>query len=270
METLFHYTNIEALALILKNKTIRFNSLDNMDDLQENMATDVRNIGQFVFVSCWTDKDKENISLWKQYTSHDTGVRIELPKHPFKKYDSTKYIDIIKKNTSLRVIANEKLITVINYDDMMAKKYTTFIIKEVPLIPVKYTECEDELLPQIVELNGINIDICLDRIGVYKDIGWKYQNEWRYKIYFFPINFLDGIKNNQEKFLEVCNDIICGRAIQPFKYYDLTVDDDAFEQMKIVLSPTITIGNEELLRCCVEKYNPKAQIFNSKFKGLIR
>ena len=28
---LYHYTNIETLALILKNRTIRFNSLDRMD-----------------------------------------------------------------------------------------------------------------------------------------------------------------------------------------------------------------------------------------------
>ncbi|MBE6746525.1 MAG: hypothetical protein E7558_03645 [Ruminococcaceae bacterium] len=34
-EYLYHYTSIETLALILKNRTIRFNSLDKMDDLQE-------------------------------------------------------------------------------------------------------------------------------------------------------------------------------------------------------------------------------------------
>lgn len=49
MDTLFHYTNIESLALILKNKTIRFNSLDNMDDLQENITKDVQNAGQFTY-----------------------------------------------------------------------------------------------------------------------------------------------------------------------------------------------------------------------------
>ena len=44
---LYHYTNIETLALILKNRTIRFNSLDRMDDLQEQQTADVKNIGQF-------------------------------------------------------------------------------------------------------------------------------------------------------------------------------------------------------------------------------
>ena len=32
---IYHYTNLESLALILKNKTIRFNRLDKVDDLEE-------------------------------------------------------------------------------------------------------------------------------------------------------------------------------------------------------------------------------------------
>ena len=32
---IYHYTNLESLAMILKNKTIRFNRLDKVDDLEE-------------------------------------------------------------------------------------------------------------------------------------------------------------------------------------------------------------------------------------------
>lgn len=35
---IYHYTNIEALALILKNQTIRFNRLDKVDDIEEGNA----------------------------------------------------------------------------------------------------------------------------------------------------------------------------------------------------------------------------------------
>lgn len=270
MDTLFHYTNIESLALILKNRTIRFNSLDNMDDLQENMTKDVQNAGQFIYVSCWTDKAKENIALWKQYTAHDSGVRIELPKHPFKKYDSTKYIEVIKRNTNLKVISNDKLVTVIDYDDMINKNYSTFTMTEIDLFSIEYTENQDKLIPRIVEKSKEEIEIFMNRIGKCKDEAWYYQNEWRYKIQFVPINLLEGIRNNQEKFVEVYNKIVNGSAVQPFKYYDFVIDDNAFEQMKITLSPTITAGNEELIKCFVERYNPKAEIFDSKFKGLIR
>ena len=38
---LFHYTTIDTLALILKYKSIRFNSLKNVDDLEEQESADL-------------------------------------------------------------------------------------------------------------------------------------------------------------------------------------------------------------------------------------
>jgi hypothetical protein len=58
-----------------------------MDDLEENLSSDVKDIGMFTYVSSWTDQDRESIALWKQYTNHDAGVRIELKQNPFKKYN---------------------------------------------------------------------------------------------------------------------------------------------------------------------------------------
>ena len=83
IEYLYHYTSIEKLALILKNRTIRLNPLDKMDDLQEQKTADVENIGKFVFVSSWTDDTSESIPMWKMYTAPSAGVRIKLRKNPF-------------------------------------------------------------------------------------------------------------------------------------------------------------------------------------------
>ncbi len=95
----------------------------------------------------------------------------------------------------------------INFDDMMIKDYSTFTIGEIQLIPIEYTENEDDLVPRIVYNSKDNIEIFMDRIGRYKDEAWRYQYEWRYKIQFVPVNFLEGIRNNQEKFVEVYNKI---------------------------------------------------------------
>ena len=66
--------------------------------------------------------------------------------------------------------------------------------------------------------------------------------------------------------MEICD----GKAQQPFPYYDLEIDEQAFRKMRVVLSPTITEGNEILIRSAVEKYNPDAEIFESAFHGKIR
>lgn len=89
LELLYQYTNIEALASILKNHTIRFNSLDKMDDLQEKMSDDLEQAAKFVFISSWTKSQKEIIPMWKLYTSLKRGVRIGLPRCPFEKHPVT-------------------------------------------------------------------------------------------------------------------------------------------------------------------------------------
>ena len=43
-EYLYHYTSIETLLLILKNKTLAFNSLINVDDLEECESKDIKKI----------------------------------------------------------------------------------------------------------------------------------------------------------------------------------------------------------------------------------
>ena len=56
---LFHYTSVESLALILKNKTFRFSPLSALDDLLEEKVKDSQKFGNYVFVSSWTDNKKE-------------------------------------------------------------------------------------------------------------------------------------------------------------------------------------------------------------------
>ena len=101
---LFHYTSLETLALILTNKTICFNTLLNVDDIEEAETSDLGLFGKFVYVSCWTDDVKESIALWQMYTPNMHGVRIQLPAFPFKQYyykagtyhfnlDTTSYIN---------------------------------------------------------------------------------------------------------------------------------------------------------------------------------
>ena len=85
------YTSIDSLALILKNKTIRFKRLDKMDDIEEAALSNAGiHLGGFMFVSCWTYNENESIPLWRMYTPTTKGVRISLDKDMFKKHIVTK------------------------------------------------------------------------------------------------------------------------------------------------------------------------------------
>ena len=82
---MFLFFNNFVILLILKNKTLAFNSLQNVDDLEECESKDIQQIGKICYVSCWTDDASESIPMWKMYTPNMQGVRIKLKKFPFKK-----------------------------------------------------------------------------------------------------------------------------------------------------------------------------------------
>ncbi len=64
MTIIHHYTNIDVLALILKNRTLRFNRLDRVDDPEEsNFISNGVNLGPYTFVSCWTEAKEESIPI---------------------------------------------------------------------------------------------------------------------------------------------------------------------------------------------------------------
>ena len=95
------YTSIDSLALILKNKTIRFKRLDKMDDIEEAALSNAGiHLGGFMFVSCWTFNEIESIPLWRMYTPTTKGVRISLDKNMFKKitnYCKESYDELVHK-----------------------------------------------------------------------------------------------------------------------------------------------------------------------------
>ena len=57
-----------------------------MDDINDGQSKDFETISQYVFASSWTYSNEESIPFWAMYTNDMHGVRIGLPKNPFKKY----------------------------------------------------------------------------------------------------------------------------------------------------------------------------------------
>lgn len=66
---IYHYISIETLCLILKNRTLRFSTLSNVDDLNvddldEGETKEFEFAKQYLFVSCWTEEISESIPQW--------------------------------------------------------------------------------------------------------------------------------------------------------------------------------------------------------------
>ena len=269
---LYHYTNIETLALILKNHTFRLNSLDHMDDLQEKEASDIKNIGQFCYVSSWTDDKRESIPMWNMYSTLDSGVRIKLRSNPFKLFENTP--ESIRSVSVLPVTDNSNGVymkSIIPLADMMKKGYICpAAMSNKILHKVEYTSDLNKLYPKLVTHNGEQFSIALGSLGIQKNIHWEFQHEWRYILQFYPLNInqknLDSVTASVQI---MANKLLYGLEKQPFPFYDLQLDDNAFSEMEITLSPKISVGNRLIVNALVDKYNPSASIHDSSLLGLI-
>lgn len=272
VEYLYHYTSIESLALILKNHTIRLNSLTEMDDKQEQKTQDVENLGRFVFVSSWTSDAEESIPMWKMYTSPQSGVRIKLRKNPFKWHGTNvaefnKTFGITPSNDSDNV---SELNTFLCLTDMFKQgAYSQQGFNGDILIEVKYTSESSLLEPKVLETDGQSLTLSFGALGKYKNTHWKFQHEWRYLMTFIPFSLGGSIEEAFARFNVAGTKMAMGKEFLPFKHYDLVIDDSCYREIEITISPQMTAGNYVALEALVEKYNPSAKICESGLKNLI-
>lgn len=268
---LYHYTNIETLALILKNQTIRFNSLDKMDDLQEQQTADIKNIGQFCYISSWTDDSTESIPMWNMYASLNFGVRIKLRQNPFKIYDNT--TEDFSKVLGFTVTDNSNgkpLQSIIPLTEMFTKGFFSVQAMDMQLLyKVEYTNETNKLYPQILKEDGDHFTIVLGELGKYKNLHWSFQKEWRYILNVLPLNLNQAVEKSMLDFQIIANKMKEGLEKQPFSYYDMRISDEAFADMEITLSPRISAGSRIIVESLIEKYNPVAKLNESRLVGLI-
>lgn len=253
---LYHYTNLESLALILKYKTIRFSRLDFVDDLEEVETGDMGKAGRFCFVSCWTEDSEESIPFWHMYTNDMKGVRIKLPSDPFVKYN------VQGEYVTGSFTSNFKYEQILRKDGTINSAWGNLLTKVI------YTDDENLLKPTIAyqdvqnNVKGVNFN----EIGKYKRSNWEFQKEWRYIIFIAPLT-LKEMQMQQE-----C--LIYERFKNGYNldidHYLLNIDSSKFEKMEITLGPNTKDGDRIIVEALVNKFNPKAQIYDSKLKNKIK
>ncbi len=286
---LYHYTTVDTLELILKHKTIRFNPLTKMDDNLEQWSAHGKQEGSHVFISSWTESEEEIPDMWKQYCrpNPDRGVRIRMLKNPFS-VEKNHLPYGIKEATEEWIAVTNNFIEqtlhkkVRSYDDYKklfpvalvrnkeAKKRLIKIHEQIShtkiacltrdlnnlLIKVEYTNDRHKIFPTMYyDYMGAHLER-YDQYGIYKDLRWSWQREWRYRLHFRMLT--PGIQHN---------DGTIDLYDLPFDYYDLILDEEKIKDMQIVLSPTISEDAHMKARKIINSYNPTAVICNSQLKG---
>lgn len=267
---LYHYTGLETLALILRNRTIRFTRLDKVDDPQEQRSADSQNLGKMKLVSSWTSADEESIPMWREYAGAECGVRIQMKSHPFKLYSvSTESLSKLSPDALLNALGGSFDGLHLPLEDFWNRNYYFFeMARDIEMLhEVEYTNEEILLFPKVIsafENGGYNAD--LNALGVHKTMAWSYQKEWRYILTAVPIG-IESIINGRLDQLQRANDVMldkCDPGVPT--YFDLVISDEAFSSMKIVSSPKMTPGNRVILDALVEKYAPGIEVAESSIE----
>lgn len=275
---LYHYTSIDSLACILKNKTIRFTRLDMLDDLEENIRSAGVNIGNYAFSSCWTDDKEESIPLWKMYTDNGLGVRIALDSDMFQDYHNPETMSLsglsfCTKDSPLSVtktpledfINPEHIVLPITPDEM-----NSCLLKRV-----EYVDNVLELTRDCVKIvqgenNYSRIYIYHPNVGKFKNKRWAFQKEVRFVLLIFPGKQFNSVENFPIEYEQWLFDVWTKNIPNIINYYDMHLKDDAFDAMEITLSPSMPVPKQIMVEALVDKFAPKAKVFPSSLNSSVR
>lgn len=248
-EYLYHYTSISNLALILENKTIRFTRLDLVNDPTEATA-DVDNANQLIFASCWTAEKQDELSMWKMYCPHKLGVRIKLPRNPFKSRDKSTSYEPIGSFTRVKVFAEIERQSSINKSLYIYGPNS-----------ISYTDDPKVLKTRCYFTDDERIMYHLLETGLYKHRCWSFEKEWRYRTVAVPMTMADHVENDYiRQTLDLVNDPVISR------YADIPLDKNSLKKMEITLYPDPDPALRLLVEALLHKHNIEAPVLDSKLK----
>lgn len=209
--------------------------------------------------------------MWKMYSSLSSGVRIKLKANPFKEFENTpSSISAVTHQTVTDNSNGSYLKSIIPIADMLKNGFIApGALGNNILHKVEYTSDSNKLYPKLLTQDGDKFNIALGNLGKHKNIHWAFQHEWRYILLLMPLNLNQAVDKSVQEFQTTSAKILLGQAKQAFPFYDLTLDENAYAQMEITLSPKISAGNRLIINSLIEKYNPSAVLHESSLVGLI-
>lgn len=272
---LYHYTTIDTLAHIMNNRSLKFNRLDQLDDVTESEPFADYNPLQYIFSCSFTFDPLESIPLWKMYANMDTGIRLE--------FDSERLFKPVLTVLKAPIHSHEQhefppyLYTAVKSEDILNDDYMLMfwslpeedsLCSCIKLKKIEYIDnFRDKYKSQLVITDKKKNDGSISRslsynptdFGFYKSRYWEFQKEIRCLIYAAPFP-----KDQNEMSV-----IASGKRELRTKYILVPLSQDSLDNLHITLAPKAT----ESSRLIVESLTRGLQnvcIKDSILKGKIR
>lgn len=275
---IYHYTNINALSLILKMKTIRFSRLDTVDDIREAQHHAGINFGQYFFVSCWTNQSIESIPQWNMYSQNMQGVRLELIDYPFNE------IELIAPKAWTGVTIRDNPKGPIPFNKLFGESYfivPNFTDKTNFAGPVNYVSDVASVYQRSIQREvghdskEVNLKIaCLYSLPYTKSNDWEFQKEYRFSLFALPSRKLSVSDPADGEYFGQFSKLISNSFINNLdtgvKYIDIPISEGALNSATVRMGPLATAGEIAKVEAILTSYAPSAKIETSALTGSIR
>ncbi len=262
---LYHYTTIDSLAMIMSTRSIKFNRLDKVDDMEERTEPSNVRLWQYMFVSCWTENSEESIPLWRMYSGNTHGVRIGLEINMFED-------NVVGGSNVPQDIPHEGfMVGKIPAQDLFRKDYfvlpTAVRYKEnsgdtLFYCHVSYVDSVDEMTKDAFQLTMTDethgsSSIAFGEIGKYKNKRWAFQEESRFRLVIFPFN---PIYCSPDTVSSIAVNTIRSGVPVPISEYFMRIKQSVLDSMEITLHPNATVSDRVIIEALCAKYAQNATV----------
>lgn len=259
---IYHYTTIKSLALILISQKIRFKRLDLLDDLKEidGLPDELKSL---FYVSCWTEDNEENLSLWSLYT-RVKGIRIEFPNHFYQN-------NYIKRGDYGNWGYDIDIVSPLPIEKLRTDKYfigNSFWLDDGFYIKIEYSDKYTELKSQYIINDKEEIQVNnLSNLIRFKNSIWKFQNEYRFYLMAIPLPPLEQFNGDTIKQI---NNHRIGQLSNTHDFIDVDIDAAVLNNIIVRLHPNCDYADKVIVESLLSKYTENGKIQNSHLDDTYR
>jgi len=251
---LYHYTTINTLGLILKQKKIKFSRLDLINDPLDGFSSKFLESKKIAYISCFTKRKDDSIPMWSLYTKGFRGVRIGFPDNLFGNVEQNRFG--LKIRASKQNPLNQKTPFIAGPEDIIYKKNINEIDHEL------LQEIENPKVKHLGKAMKFNPFI----IGKYKLDDWKFEEESRFIIHAIDYGFVSRIDSGA--FDRRLNDIY-SKIEENGKEIFINFNEEILSEVEILMGPKTNESDRIIIEALVSTNAPNIKIIEKSKKQIV-
>jgi hypothetical protein len=249
----------------MSSRSIKFNRLDKVDDIEERTEPSNLRLWQYIFVSCWTENAEESIPLWRMYSGNAHGVRIGMDVDMFE--DNV----VGGSNVPSNIPHEGFIVGKIPAQDLFRSDYFVVPISvrqnsgggdTLFYCHVNYVDDVNAMTKDAYQLTRTDAthassQVSYGEIGKYKNKRWAFQQESRFRLLIFPFN---PILCNPKEVGTIAFNSIHNSVPVPISEYYLKLRQEVLNNIEITLHPNSTASDRVIVEALCAKYAQNAAI----------